>query len=222
MLILDRLRELIAAQGLRPGDRLPPERQLAKQFRVSRPSLRGALDWLSERGALRRVQGGGTYLLPDFAAVLAQAHTNSPATDSALAEVVEARFCLEPVLVELAASRVSMKQLEALQLDLLEAGRQFNDSLAWQQHDLRFHTHLARLSGNKILSSTLESIFPRVLAYWQAKSTRLDLPSLFAEHQAILDALSRRDGSEAAQSMRQHLRSFQLVLRDEPVPTLQP
>lgn len=211
-LILDRLRELIASQGLRPGNRLPPERQLAKQLNVSRPSLRAALDLLSQRGALRRVQGGGTYLQPNFATILAEVQETAGVDESTFPEVVEARRCLEPMLVELVAEKANSEQIESLRLEVMEAGENLDDVLAWHQHDLRFHTQLARLSGNSILSATLESLFPRVLASWQANPERFDIPMFHADHLAVVDALSNGKGTEAAEVMRRHLKSFQQAL----------
>ncbi|MEK6236574.1 MAG: FadR family transcriptional regulator [Planctomycetales bacterium] len=213
-LILDRLRELIATEGLRPGDRLPPERQLAKQLNVSRPSLRSALDTLSQNGALRRIQGGGTYLEANFASILAAEQHSNLTDGSTFSEVVEARTHLEPILAQLAAAKATKTQIESLRAEVIEAGKNLEDILAWNQHDLRFHTHLARLSGNNILSKTLESLFPQVLASWQARPERLNLEKLLAEHTAIVDALAEENGVLSAQRMRDHLHTFQQLLTE--------
>lgn len=210
-LILDQLRDFIASAGLRAGDRLPPERQLAEQLAVSRPSLRIALDWLSERGALRRVQGGGTYLEPNIAAVLAQARDHDLVDQARFADVIEARACLETKLAELAAERASPEKVHALQA-AVERARQAKDALSWFQHELQFHVGLAQLAGNSILTGTLESLFPQILATWQAHPSRLDIEQAAADHLAILEAVARRDAGDASRLMGEHLARFRNIL----------
>jgi GntR family transcriptional repressor for pyruvate dehydrogenase complex len=210
-LILDQLRDFIASAGLRAGDRLPPERQLAEQLAVSRPSLRIALDWLSERGALRRVQGGGTYLEPNIASVLAQARDHDLVDQARFADVIEARACLETKLVELAAERAATDKVQALQT-AVEQARQAKDALSWFQHELQFHLGLAQLAGNSILAGTLEALFPQILTTWQAHPARVDIERAAVDHLAILDAVVRRDGAAASRLMSEHLERFRNVL----------
>ncbi|QGJ69778.1 Hypothetical protein PBC10988_14650 [Planctomycetales bacterium 10988] len=211
-LILDRLRELIAARGLRPGDRLPPERQLAAQLQVSRPSLRAALDWLNQRGALRRVQGGGTYLESNFAEILAQAQEKNLSA-STFSEIVEARVYLEPMLARLAVRRASREQVESLQREVIEVGKLLPDPSVWHQHDLRFHTQIARFSGNSVLSSALEGLFPQVLASWQLGIHLVDLKFLHNQHREIIEAILMRDEDLAASRAQEHLEHYQSMLK---------
>jgi GntR family transcriptional repressor for pyruvate dehydrogenase complex len=205
-LILDQLREFIASAGLRAGDRLPPERQLAEQLAVSRPSLRIALDWLSERGALRRVQGGGTYLEPNIAMVLAQSRDNEFVDKAHLRDVVEARFLIEPHLAELAASRGTPEQIQKLRQGVEEA--RGGDPFAWYQHELVFHVGLARLAGNAFLAGALETMFPQILATWQARTEPFDVAGAAADHLRILDAIAQKDGTLASREMTNHLERF--------------
>lgn len=219
-LILDQLREFIATARLRPGDRLPPERQLAQQLAVSRPSLRAALDWLSERGALRRVQGGGTYLEPNIHAVLAEARDRDVVERGKVVEVIEARFVLEPLLASLAAERAEDVEIQDLRNDLAVDPASMVDPADYGQHELQFHVRLARTCGNPILVGMLEMLFPHFLGFCQMHAKDLDARAALSAHAEILDAVARRNPAEAAERMRSYLTRYQDILaraEEEPV-----
>lgn len=206
-LILDQLRQYVITHGLSENDRLPPERDLAIRLRVSRPSLRNALDWLSDRGALKRVQGGGTFLQSNFLDVLADA-PGAGEGDPSAQELAEARQVLEPALVRLVAQRITAAELAALERELHRARQRAHDLTAWRQHDLKFHVRLAQLSGNGLLAGTLETIMSQVMSVWTSQADQADVVRILSEHQAILEALARRDGDDAARRMQDHMDFF--------------
>ncbi|MBL9125007.1 MAG: FadR family transcriptional regulator [Planctomycetaceae bacterium] len=208
-LILDQLRDYVLSHGLLEEDRLPPERELAAQLDVSRPSLRNALDWLAQRGALRRVQGGGTFLQSTFLTVLAEAHVAHAAAPSNSSELAEARGYLEPLLVQLAAERASSEELAALAADAARAGQRLEDVEFWRLHDLAFHARLAKLSGNSILAEALGAALHQTARSDQ--SAPLDTRKCHEQHSEILEALTRRDAEAAAQLMREHLQGCHAV-----------
>lgn len=207
-LILHQLRDYVVAQGLVDGDRLPPERELASRLSVSRPTLRSALQWLGQRGALRRVQGGGTFLRPNFLSVLVDVPGSSSSTPPTAAEVVEARLHIEPLLAEMAAERMSIAELDGLKAALARSAQRLDNADSWRQHDLHFHLRIARLSGNSVLADTLKSLFAQVVAIWTDHADKFDAAKSYAEHLAIVDALARRDGAGAAMQMGRHLEAF--------------
>lgn len=196
--------------GLLEEDRLPPERDLATQLDVSRPSLRNALDWLQQRGAVRRVQGGGTFLQASFLTVLAEADFAGQAEPTASPQVAEARGYLEPLLVQLAAARARNDELEALATDTARAGNRLDDAEFWRQHDLAFHARLAKLSDNAVLGETLVAAL-RSSAASEASPSQLDTRKCHEQHGDIVAALIRRDGDAAARLMREHLESCHAV-----------
>lgn len=208
-LILNQLREFVIANGLKPGDRLPSERELAARLGVSRPTLRLALNWLSEQCAVRRVQGGGTYLEDGFLMALTRSHNQSETTEIPLAELVEARILLEPSLIRLAAKNATDEQLEGLEKDLHRAATDLGDIEAWRQHDLHFHARLAQLSGNRVLSGSLDSIVLNLPGVWQRFQSAERVEQSHEEHRLILASLRRRDAVGAARQMRNHLRKFE-------------
>jgi len=208
-LILNQLRDYVIRNSLVEEDRLPPERDLAAQLNVSRPSLRNALDWLSERGALRRVQGGGTFLQANFLLVLTQTSGDVEPTHQRLREIAQARSLLEPMLVRLAAERMSQTDIAALQADVARAESRLDDYEAWRQHDLSFHVRLSRLAGNTILADTLDAMFPDVLKLWIDRPAYFNRPQCLAGHRAIVEAFARHDANAAVRWMQRHLESFQ-------------
>lgn len=212
-LILEQLRQYVLTNGFSADDRLPPERELAARLSVSRPSLRNALNWLSERGALRRVQGGGTFLRENFLAVLAESRENDQSVTRTMLEVIEARVCLEPLLVRMAADRLDEERLQSLEAEVRRGAECVDDADAWCQHDLKFHAMLAHLSGNSILAEVLESLFTDVISLWRTHFDQLDRQQMHADHMAILADLSRHEGESAARRMQQHLEAFQRLTK---------
>lgn len=203
-LILDQLRDYVLTHGLLEEDRLPPERELAERLDVSRPSLRNALDWLAQRGALRRVQGGGTFLQASFLTVLAEAEVAGQQDSATSTQVAEARGYLEPLLTQLASSRARAEEFEKLAADLARARDRLEDAEYWRQHDLAFHARVARLSGNAVLAETLV-VALRQAAAGNSPPLKLDTQKCHEQHAGILAALSRRDGEAAARLMHEHL-----------------
>jgi len=206
-LILDQLRDYVLGHGLLEEDRLPPERELAAQLDVSRPSLRNALDWLAQRGALRRVQGGGTFLQSTFLTVLAEAHIAAQTESPNVGDVAEARGYLEPLLVELAAERADDEELEALTADSARAGERLDDTEFWRQHDLAFHSRVAKLSGNAVLGESLIAALRQSAGSGPSTVAQFDSRNCHEQHAEIIAALARRDGENAARLMREHLQS---------------
>jgi GntR family transcriptional repressor for pyruvate dehydrogenase complex len=206
-LILDQLRSYVLTNGLVEEDRLPPERELASQLNVSRPSLRNALDWLEERGALRRVQGGGTFLQPNFLHVIADAR--EPGTNGAVCqrEAREARLHLETSLVRLACERMNQKDLDALAGEVAGAKFRTDDVVFWRWHDMQFHSRLARAAGNGILSRALENLLTDVYLSWATQPELGDLSRAQREHEQLIEALVWRDAELAAARMTEHLQN---------------
>ena len=202
-LILRELRDYVVAQGLCEGDRLPPERELAMRLNVSRPTLRSALQWLAQRGALRRVQGGGTFLEPNFLAVLVEAPAYEPDMPNNLSEVVEARSVLEPAVVQLATRRMTRDELASLEAVVQKEAECLDDPQAWRQQYLHFHLRLTRLCGNSILADALQVLFAPMLSLLMHPD--IDIAECHNQHRAMVEAMAHGDGEAAAQQMRRHL-----------------
>src|SRR3954466_6283474 len=220
--IAARVIALITERHLKPGDRLPPERELAQAMGVSRSSLREALRALSLLGVTEMRQGDGTYLTaldPDalmrpFGLVLAL-------NDGQLQELFEARRVIEPGLAALAAERIDEPTLDALRAGGSggagggrdgggggggEAAEAVHDEEAFLRIDLELHGLIARAASNSILWHVIGSISGLAAA---SRRRTTPLPGLreqsVEDHRAIVAALEARDGEAAAAAMLHHL-----------------
>jgi len=208
-----RLREYLAAENLRPGDRLPAERQLAEALGLTRARLRTSLARLEREGLIRRHVGQGTFLTEP---PVAPEVTAFPEIDTSPAEILEARLALEPQIAALAAQRASGLDLEKLS-NIIEMSRGTISWADWNRLDRAFHLTLAQIAGNRLLCRLLETIQASMtLRNWgdlsenAAAVARRDLAT--DEHAAILAAIRARAPRQAAEEMQRHLTAVHATL----------
>jgi GntR family transcriptional repressor for pyruvate dehydrogenase complex len=205
--IVDQIHALIREGRWSPGDQIPPERELAERFRVSRTSVREALRALEMQGIIESRQGGGTFIRssntealvgPLAAAILSGRRE--------LAEVLEVRQLIEPSIARLAAARATAEHVAELER-LLERQR---DCIAHRRpfidEDTAFHYTLASAADNRILLR-LHNVILDVLR--ESRQTYLHVPDRPAMslrgHEAILAAIKARDAEAAAQASLSHI-----------------
>jgi GntR family transcriptional repressor for pyruvate dehydrogenase complex len=204
---LARLAEFIENGGLRGGDKLPPERELAQRFGVSRDSVREALRVLAERGVVVRRQGDGTYIAVQEQEQLKRVFDEAFAAQSKrLREIFVFRRILEPGVASLAAAAATAEELEQLRKMLDEQARAIEQGRSATALDLAFHHCLARATQNEVLVSVLAAAHEtldesRSAHLWSLKRERISLDG----HRKIVQALERRDPEAAGQAMREHL-----------------
>ena len=199
---IDSIRQMISSGELRPGDRLPPEQELADQLGVSRGSLREAVRALSQINVLDVRRGDGTYvasLAPSellsglsFAIDLLQTH--------GVDEVLEVRRMMFPAATALAAQRVTPDQLTAMHavIDQLEAATEPAEVARLQG---RFQALVGDATGNETLSSILSAIQLRdenVRRAWLTSPKRREVA--LAHDRMLLEAIERGD-TEMARSI---------------------
>lgn len=212
--VLARVRAWIASSALAEGARLPAERELCATLGISRAELRKALLVLESNGSLTREIGRGTYLAKKPGRGKtggAQSAIDDLAERTGPHEAMMARLALEPELARMAALHASPRHLRELRR-LVTGMRDAASWLAYEEMDSEFHDTLAEAAGNSLLHE-LHKIMNgvRFVVVWR----RLDTPEVapgpeyhsFAEHDAIMDALERRDGSGAYKAMQIHLQS---------------
>lgn len=184
----ERIRELLVERGLKPGDRLPPERQLAAEFGIARSSLREGLRRLVDLDILNARQGSGTYL----------------ATVD-LVDLMEVRLRLEPYAASLAAQRRSATQLGEME-ELVAQMEPTDDPTSFAVLDLRLHELVVRSAASPALL-VVHSALTDLLQYSRA-NTSPD-PALRAatsmRHARLLDAVRAQNSEAAQEEMRRHL-----------------
>jgi GntR family transcriptional repressor for pyruvate dehydrogenase complex len=205
--IASRLLDLIRAERLRPGDKLPAERELAAAMHVSRPVLREALRALAIMKVVEIRQGAGTYITAlepqQLVAHLDFVFSKDPV---ALAQVIETRRIVEVGNARLAAERMTADRLAQLE-DLLERLRgTVGDPDAFSTLDIAFHDAVGEAAGNFLLAQFMAII--NTLGKVSREHTgalRAARERALGDHVAILDALRARDADAAAEAMGRHL-----------------
>src|SRR5439155_10938107 len=201
---------------LKPGDRLPPERDLAHHVGVSRPTVRAGLRTLAALGVVRSRRGSGNYH-PDGPPTLgAEALSFLAALHKFTADdVFEARRIIEVGAAGLAAERATPEQLATLADEVASLFASLADRQVFLVHDINFHRGIAAASGNPIVASLVEMV--SLLYYERRRATAeravdRDLRDAADSHRQIYQAVRAHDVEAARRAMNDHLvrsRSYQ-------------
>ncbi|WP_102106901.1 FadR/GntR family transcriptional regulator [Oceaniglobus roseus] len=212
---LDLLQKALMDGAFAPGDRLPPERDLAAQLGVGRSTLRKALDRLEREGRLRREVGRGTFV--SRRDIVAMLHLD---TAPGPADVLELREMIEPQIAGLAALRASDAAVDALRLRA-DAAESAQDWSAWEAEDSALHTAIAEAARNPLLAAVLDTLngIRNQQAWRDLRSATLDpeRQRLFsAQHRAVIDAIASRSAPKARDAMRSHLNAVRRAMTQSP------
>jgi GntR family transcriptional repressor for pyruvate dehydrogenase complex len=205
--VAEHVRRLIETGDLHPGDRLPPERELARALGVSRPTVRSGLKTLVAMGVVHSRRGAGTFIAdgpPDLGrehlGLLAALHGFTPD------EMFEARLVLEVGVAGLAAEHAPAEHLAAMAEELTEMFAAMADPQAFLVHDVRFHQALAAGCGNRVLAALVEMVAAQF--YEQRRLTvgrARDLRDSAEMHRRIFRAVRMGQPESARQAMTEHL-----------------
>ncbi len=222
--ITERVLSLIREQQLHPGDKLPPERELASLMGVSRATVREALRSLSMMNVIELRHGSGTFvtslepklLVENFDLVFSL-------NDNSFLSLIEAREVIEPGAIALAAQRITDEEIIELE-DVLARSREClrTNPENFPQLDIEFHTKTATYSRNVLLTRIMQAIAQMSIA--SSQRTSVDKGSVNPKrgeralrmHQGILDALKARDPELARKRMFEHLLAVENALRGIP------
>lgn len=209
--IVDQIKGLISAGRINPGDRLPAERELAELFQASRNSVRDAIRVLEQLGLIESRQGDGTYvrsvsaeaLAEPLALMLLQSRTQ-------MRELWEVRRILEPVIAELAATRINDDELEELEAVLAAQQLKVEAGFIALEEDTAFHYGIAQAARNTVMLRMLDTLVDLLRQSRERSLQQHDRPKYsLAGHVRILAALRRRDPEAARAEMLQHLREIE-------------
>lgn len=206
--IADQIRALIDKGDYAPGVRLPPERELAQQLGVSRPSVREALIALEIEGSVEVRMGAGVYVCNQT--------QRKPQAQAGMGEspveLMRARAAIEGTVITMACARLTPESMGSLRqiLDgMLAAMAQNRSPLAL---DRQFHLAIAAMAGNAVLERLVGELFDeRHSPIAERLSTRAESAQTWAaalqEHEAIWRALEARDALGAQTALRMHLQA---------------
>jgi DNA-binding FadR family transcriptional regulator len=211
--VVEQVRTAVDLALLVPGDRLPPERELAAMFDVSRPTVREALRVLAMSGyvGIRRGSAGGAYVLERPRSDQAdRVREDLSAHRRELSALLEWRRVVEAEAAALAATRISDDQLRALRARLVESGgRHVRSHGLWRAADSRFHIAIAEATGNPYMLDTVRKVRAQLAHALDALILLRQAiePAAAHEHEAILAALQARDPDLARATATLHGRA---------------
>ncbi len=221
-LVLSRIEEQLVSRSLRPGDKLPPERELATMLGASRPAVREALRVLQAQGILKSSVGtgadSGTVVMSAPSGALTHLlRVHLAVASFPMSDVVEARVMLERFS---AVSAVESGAIDGAALDGILTAMEREDigQDEFNELDTRFHVAIAESGGNRLVAdltvAVRESSRTDIHAALTADPEWGDVRStLRAEHRAIAGALTDGDGTRAADLLEAHIRGFFRYMR---------
>jgi DNA-binding FadR family transcriptional regulator len=207
--IAEQLRTLMSKGEFTPGERLPAERDLAKQLGVSRPSVREALIALEVEGWVEVRTGAGVFVLERAKRAIAT-RKSVPANEWGPLEVIRARRVIEGEIAALAAAHGKRKHLQAIRESIALMEEDTERGVAPVEGDHAFHTAIADAAGNAVLVDMVQ-------VFWQARRGALferlgdwfeNVPSwhtAIGEHEAIYEAIRAHDPEAARDAMHAHM-----------------
>jgi GntR family transcriptional repressor for pyruvate dehydrogenase complex len=206
--VADELLSSITVRGLRPGDKLPSERELGEQFGVSRTVVREAVRALAAKGLIDARSGSGLRVAEVPARAVSESMSLYLRGRDRLAytQIHEVRSMIETSVAGLAAERATEQDIGLLR-EVCERMGEALDDLEWvSRADVDFHRTLAQLTHNELWVIMLDSIGDVLL---EIRRATLDVPGRplkgLLAHREILGAVERRDASAAREAMRLHL-----------------
>ena len=214
--IVRQVKAMIADGKLKGGDRLPPERDLAEKFVVSRTSVREALRALESLGLVEIRPGEGTFvrqvsidtLIEPLALLMVSQR-------EAIGELFEARRLLEPSLAALAATRATPEEIQEMERILDEQGKEVASGRTGLAQDAQFHAAIGAAAHNRAITRIAHGIMDLLT---QSREDSLNTPGRptrsHEDHRRILAAIGRRDADGARAAMLEHIGAVEgLVVR---------
>ncbi|MFE2722600.1 FadR/GntR family transcriptional regulator [Kitasatospora sp. NPDC059327] len=204
-----KIRELVRTGELRPGQRLPPEQELAAQLGMSRNSLREAVKVLEAARVVVVRQGDGTYVTSLSPRILFEGIGVGVELlqGQHLLEVLEVRRMLEPAATAAAALRLTEPGLATVRAHLEAMAETADEAEAMVAHDMAFHRSIVAAAGNEFLVSILDGIAQSTLRVrvWRGLLHSSAAERTLTEHRAIVAALEQRDPLVAHAAATMHI-----------------
>lgn len=207
MQVVNHVRSLIENGTLKPGDQIPPERDLAQALKISRTSLRAGIGYLAAMGVMKIRHGVGTFVA-DGPADFGKASLRFIGALHGFQSwhMFEARILLESTLAALAAERGKEEHHVALAEEVAEMFAAVDNPSEYLIHDALFHRIIAQASGNPILAAIMETVTSSMYENRRKTVERsIDLRESANMHRKIYRAIRARKPSDARELMEQHL-----------------
>jgi GntR family transcriptional regulator, transcriptional repressor for pyruvate dehydrogenase complex len=210
--IIEQIQKAIQSGQLKPGDRLPSERDLAERFQVSRTTIKEAITVMEAIGVLEIRTGIGTFVRKTNENLEEDLNDILSDNGAEIDELMEFRQAVEVEAAYYAAVRGSFEDKQKLRRQFEELEKAVRSKKLPAKSDFSFHMQISAMSGNVLFLKTMELISDKLLKS-VTKNTVNTLAGagnpkdVLEEHRAICEAILKGDGMEARRAMRHHLDS---------------
>ncbi len=205
--IVRQIKTLVQEGRLKSGDKLPPERDLAERFKVSRTSVRESLRALESMGLIEIRPGEGTFVREiSVESLIAPLALVILTQREAVGELFEARRLLEPAIAGLAARRATKEEISEMERILEAQAKEVTAGRTGLAQDAAFHAAIASSAHNRAITSIVNALMD-LLA--QSREESLQIPGRptrsHQDHRRVLQAIQQRDAASAQRGMLDHL-----------------
>ena len=215
-IIINEIVEHVKSGQLKPGDKLPTERDMSKMFGVGRSSIREAIKGLVLSGYLESAQGKGTFVRKDLPINdLDLNHLQNTLIAEQIVELMELRVILECNAVKLAAQRASSQDIQRIDQALQRMQACQSDIKKFYDPDFEFHVAIAEATHNEMICETMKRIVEKSHEYYEKfMPDRLCPPEqAISTAQRIVDCLRIGDGQKASDYVKAHLGLVEIELQ---------
>jgi len=213
--VIEQIMNLIKNDKLKPGDKLPPERELAEKLSISRGSLREAFRVLESRGLIKSKPGGGRYIRE----IRKNGHNNTEniilsLEKSSILELLEAREMFEVKIAEITAQRATPEDIKSIEnaLNKMNGEEGVKDDKKTES-DTEFHLAIAGASHNFVFVNIIK-LHLDLLKNTREKTQQIPgrREERWREHQVILQAIKEHNTKKAGEAMLKHLRNVREIV----------
>ncbi|MGO9520413.1 MAG: FadR/GntR family transcriptional regulator [Candidatus Korobacteraceae bacterium] len=206
--------ERLILKKLRPGDKLPSERELAEMLAVSRSSIRDAIRSLELMGMVEPRQGTGTIVREISSDSLVNPLANArKRKEELIGELLDFRKMLEPPLAARAATRVSAEEISEMEEILERQEEKLRGGDSTIAEDSEFHYAIALASGNSVVLKVLDTLMDLLRDSRERSLQAEGRPQKsLAGHRRILAAIKRHDAEAAKVAMRRHIKDVEEIV----------
>lgn len=211
------LQRMIRDGLIKPGEKLPAERELAEMLQVSRGSLRDAIRTLELMGLVEPRQGEGTVVCdPSAKSLINPLATVLFRQRELIGDLLEFRRMIEPTLAGRAAQNASDEELAYMEEILRRQKEKVSQGKLAIEEDSEFHYAIAQAAGNSVVLKVLDA-FMDLLRETRERSLQLEgrLQKSFVGHRRILDTIRKHDIRAAEKAMRQHIDEVEGIVLDQ-------
>ena len=204
--IASQIEALILENHLRPGDKLPSERELSASFGVSRPVVRESIKFLEERGLVMPQSGRGAFVTdPGSRNITSSLNLAYQMQACTADDFHEARWCMESYTARLAAERATEEDISRMAEAIRVMDTSLDNPEKFMVADAEFHAALAASTHNPLFPAMTSPLVEMILKLGHVAFSHGGFRDRHQKHMGILDAIKRRDASAAEEAMHGHL-----------------